>query len=181
MSEPHPPAELPLETAPETFGGWLDLGGGLFVLAWGAAGLLGLLSRPGLWRDDHGLDPGPALLPGIVVACLLAGGLALAAKGAAAAARTRPGSLRAVLSREAGPGAVAGLLLVSVIAYAILMRAIGFAWVTPVFAAAWIAAIGWRDGAARLPRTLVRAALGGLAITALVALVFQRLIGVPLP
>jgi Tripartite tricarboxylate transporter TctB family len=161
--------------------GWLDFGGGLFVLAWGIAGLFGLLSRPGLWRDDYGLDPGPALLPGLVVGSLLAGGLALVVKGSVAVMQSRTGSLREIIAIESRPAVIAGLLLASVIAYALAMRQIGFAWATPVFAAVWIAVISRRDGSAGAIQTAVRAVLGGVALTASVLFVFQRLIGVLLP
>jgi hypothetical protein len=66
------------ETSPPPSPGWINLGAGLFFLAWALLGWFSLLSTPDL-LDTLGkrADPGPALLPVAVLSLLTVGGLAI--------------------------------------------------------------------------------------------------------
>lgn len=161
--------------------GWTEAASGAFILLWGFVGIAGLLWRPAIWQDDYGLDPGPGLLPLIVIAGLLVGGATFLIKGACHLARAPRGILRAELAQEREPTLVAGALLASVIAYVLALKSIGFIPATLVFATVWITAVFLRDGATSLLRTSLVSLASAAAITAAVYVVFQRLIGVPLP
>jgi hypothetical protein len=161
--------------------GWTEAVSGVFVLLWGLIGVAGLLWRPAIWQDDYGLDPGPGLLPLIVTAGLLVGGAALVIQGVAHLARGPRGAARAALRQEREPTVMAAALLLSVIAYVLALKSVGFIPSTLVFAGVWITTVFLRDGATGLLRTAGIALLAAAAITASVYLVFQRLIGVPLP
>lgn len=161
--------------------GWTEAASGVFILLWGMVGVAGLLWRPEIWQDDYGLDPGPGLLPLIVIAGLLLGGAALAVTGALRLARAPRGAASRELRREREPAAIAAALLGSIIAYVLALKGIGFIPSTLVFASLWITVVFMRDGAAGFLRTLAVSVAAATAITAAIYLVFQRLIGVPLP
>lgn len=168
-------------TSNKAASGWTETASGVFILLWGFIGVAGLLWRPAIWQDDYGLDPGPGLMPLIVIAGLLLGGTALLIQGAVHLARAPRGTAKAELRREREPTILAAALLVSVIVYVLALKSVGFIPTTLVFATVWITTVFLRDGATAPLRTSAIALSTAVAITAGVYLVFQRLIGVPLP
>ncbi len=69
-----PETSPPLSSTP----GWINLGAGLFFLAWALLGWFSLLSTPELLDSlGRGPDPGPALLPVVVLSLLTVGGLVI--------------------------------------------------------------------------------------------------------
>jgi hypothetical protein len=170
-----------LNTTEKAPSGWTEAASGAFILLWGFIGIAGLLWRPAIWQDDYGLDPGPGLLPLIVITGLLLGGAILLIKGLRHLARTPRSATQAELRQEREPTLVAAALLVSVIVYVLALKSIGFIPATLVFCTIWITAVFLRDGATNVLRTSAVSLAATAAITAAVYVVFQRLIGVPLP
>jgi hypothetical protein len=168
-------------TSDKAASGWTEAASGAFILLWGFIGVAGLLWRPAIWQDDYGLDPGPGLLPLIVIAGLLLGGAILLIRGARHLAREPREIVKAELREEREPTLISAALLVSVIVYVLALKSIGFIPTTLVFATVWITAVFLRDGADNLLRTSAISLAAAAAITAAVYVVFQRLIGVPLP
>jgi hypothetical protein len=161
--------------------GWLDLASGVFTLVWGALGCYGLYLRPNLFADDHGLDPGPGLMPAIVITIITSGGFLLAIRGAWLIVSGAGGDWHKSLLGEFAAIRIGILLFLSTLGYAVLLKSVGFALLTPVLAAPWIAIIAIRDGAPASPKTAFFAVLSSILLTAVIYLVFRRLIGVPLP
>jgi len=168
-------------TSDKAASGWTEAASGVFILLWGLVGVAGLLWRPAIWQDDYGLDPGPGLLPLIVIAGLLVGGVLLMIQGALHLARAPCGAVSTALRQEREPTVMATALLASVIAYVLALKGVGFIPATLVFAAVWITTVFLRDGATGFLRTFGIALVAAAVITASVYFVFQRLIGVPLP
>ena len=170
-----------VNTSDKAASGWTEAASGAFILLWGFIGIAGLLWRPAIWQDDYGLDPGPGLLPLIVIAGLLLGGAALLVKGARHLAHTPRDVVKAELREEREPTLISAVLLVSVIVYVLALKSVGFIPSTLVFTTVWITTVFLRDGATNLLRTSAVSLAAAAAITAAVYVVFQRLIGVPLP
>lgn len=170
-----------LNTTEKAPSGWTEAASGAFILLWGFVGVAGLLWRPAIWQDDYGLDPGPGLLPLIVIAGLLLGGSILLVKGLRHLAHAPRETVKVELREEREPTLIAAALLVSVIVYVLALKSIGFIPATLVFCTIWISAVFLRDGATGVLRTSAVSLVAAAAITAAVYVVFQRLIGVPLP
>ncbi len=170
-----------LNTTEKAPSGWTEAASGAFILLWGFIGVAGLLWRPAIWQDDYGLDPGPGLLPLIVIASLLLGGSILLVKGLRHLVHAPRGAVKVELREEREPTLIAAALLISVIVYVLALKSIGFIPATFVFCTIWIIAIFLRDGATGVLRTSAVSVVAAAAITVAVYVVFQRLIGVPLP
>lgn len=163
----------------------LDIAVGLFILAWACVGWISIAGNPQIFADK-GLDPGPSLLPIIVLSVLSIGGLAILANGGIGLLRTRmlKKAERPGFARILRPHLVPAVLLVTMVAYPTLMQAVGYTTATVVFVLGWILALtDWRrltDGRARLG-----AAFGAVFTTAIVAALlyagFVVVIHAPLP
>ena len=134
------------------------------------------MQTPALWTGDHGADPGPGLLPIMVLTALSLGSLVLLGAGLRQAvaggmasgrwSKMTEGSLRPAIF------VLTLLIYVSAISFA------GFAAASAVFCFAWIGALGASAIGGRGPwlQALVGAAIG----VTLIYFVFVYLIRVPL-
>lgn len=110
---------------------------GLFFGLWAAAGWLSIRGNPQIAGVDFGADPGPGLLPAIVLTILSLGALALVLVGFAGLRQARPSpvcwsdELRALI----GPA----LLCLALALYLPLVRGLGFILGTVLFSAAVMA------------------------------------------
>jgi len=150
---------------------------GAFFAVWSLAGWWSFFATPTLYRDDYGADPGPALLPVIVLAVLSAGALLLIVTGLRQLA-SEPGDDR--YWRRLGDGALAPTLFVgSLLVYVVVMNVIGYLLASALLAFVWIAALGFRhrDGTARA--IVLTAAVATLVGVGAIYVVFVMLIGVP--
>lgn len=158
---------------------WNGVIAGLFLALWCVAGWWSVLRNPALVGDDYGLDPGPSLMPTLVLSILTLGAAVILIRGVIGAriAGARPPDLGAAARRAIFPALFVGSLLV----YVPLIFQIGFILASSVFAVIWIGVLGLR-GQDRGRRTfLLNTGLGTLIGVGLIYIVFVRLIGVPLP
>jgi hypothetical protein len=153
---------------------------GAAMLALVAAGWLSLRRDPALATFDFGGDPGPLLVPRLLLAALGIGGAALVAHGAWRVSRRTagPAGRRPVVEprRVAWPAA----FVASLVVYQQLLPAAGYLAATFAFCAGWILVLGWRRGTLTAGSGLagVAAAAG---ITASIYAVFKLFVRVPLP
>jgi Tripartite tricarboxylate transporter TctB family len=153
-----------------------DLGAALFFLAWAGAGWISTLTTPELFGDFLGRrDPGPALMPLMVLGVLTAGGLGLLI-----------GPVIALFSRRAPFGPVAlpnwrpPAFFVTVAAFPFLMTAIGHIATTLAFVFAWAFLLS-PDAFRRPVRSAVLAAIAAGVTTLVIHVGFGIVIGAPLP
>ncbi|MDR7519141.1 MAG: tripartite tricarboxylate transporter TctB family protein [Armatimonadota bacterium] len=157
-----------------------DLLAGTVILTVTAAGWMSLRANRTLATFDFGTDPGPALMPRLLLAGLGAGGLALA--GRAAWRLVRSGGLCGGLAARswAPPLLLPTVFVASLVVYLAGLPVIGFRLATFAFCTAWVFALTHRRG-----RPPVRAAALALAaaavITGAVYSVFAGFVKVPLP
>ncbi|ANG63879.1 hypothetical protein A8C75_16275 [Marinobacterium aestuarii] len=167
-----PATSAPLSPPP----GWLNLGAGLFFLAWALLGWLSLLGTPELTATlGKGPDPGPALLPVVVLTLLSVGGLAIVGH-----------SLYRSYGRF-GPCLVAWhrhrlavALIASLAALPSLMSWIGFAAAVFLTLFSWIWALGLKQSQPGWRIALI-ALLSSAVITGAFYAGFVVLIRVPFP
>lgn len=154
------------------------LAAGAFVGLWAIAGWYSQLTNEQIVDADFGSDPGPGLLPGIVLTILTAGSLVLIGAGLSGLKGLRaPPIAWARLARQM---VMPLLLAVSLIAYIPVIRVVGFVAGNTLFAAAWMALLGRSELRADLRTGLVQIALGTLIGVGLIYYVFIYWIGVPL-
>jgi hypothetical protein len=162
-----------------------DVAVGLFILAWAVVGWISVAGNSRLF-GDFGRDPGPALMPVVVLAILSAGGLAILATAIVRLVRgagPQPAE-RTTFGARLRPHLVPATLLVTLAVYPTVMHAIGYAAATAVFVLGWILALsGWRylpHGRARLLAAV--AAVGATAaVVAILYTSFVVVIRAPLP
>jgi hypothetical protein len=150
------------------------------LLAIAAGGWLSLRRDPALATFDFGSDPGPLLVPRLLLAALAIGGAALAGHGAWRRWRPRPGAGEAAAA-PARRGVLWPLAFVAaLLAYQRLLPVAGYPAATLAFSAAWILLLTWRRGALT-PRSAALGLLAAGLITGAIYVVFKGLVRVPLP
>lgn len=152
---------------------------GLFLSFWVVLGWLSLLNNTWIMEQDFGLDPGPGLLPSIVLSIITLGASGQIALGIIGIVQGRSG--RPIRWGEIARQSVfPGLLLLSLLTYVPLVRLISFIPATALLAAAWMIVIDrkrWRQKPlSALPSTV----LGTVLAVGFVYLLFIYAIGVPL-
>ena len=166
-----------------------DLATGLVLLGAAAAGAWSLLGNDELNAFDYGADPGPGLVPELLLVVLGACAAALALRGLIGLWRAPPGPDR---RRRSDPGTSRGepdtrrgaypsLLVATLILYALGLPAAGFVTATIVFTVLWAILLGRQEAGELAVTTTALFAFEALAITAGVYVVFAWLIKVPLP
>jgi len=150
---------------------------GAFLALWSLAGWWSFFTTTALYRDDYGVDPGPGLLPVIVLATLSVGAVLLIGTGARQLA-SAPGDDR-YWRRLLDGGLVPTLFVASLLVYVSVINAIGYLLASGLLAFCWIAALGLRhrDGPTRA--IVLTAAAATLVGVGAIYIVFVVLIGVP--
>lgn len=155
----------------------LELGAALFFALWPLAGWWAVSGDAYLW-SDFGADPGPSLMPAIVLTLLSAGSLAMVLRALvllrAGRATLPPGPL---VSRLLTPL----LFVVTLLALVPLMQAVGFVAAGALFAAGWMLALRDRARTHGPVRHLLEVVLATAIGIGLIYYVFARVIDVPLP
>ena len=155
-----------------------DIAAGIFLAAWGVVGWSVAAGTPALWSDEYGADPGPGLLPAIVLTILSMGSLILFL-----------GGIRRLLIERVPPGYWRGLwrhaliptlLVATLLIYFPAIKIVGFIPASAVFAFGWMVTIGFKNYEGRAKALLLQAAAGTIIGVGLIYFVFVRLIGVPL-
>ncbi len=150
--------------------------GGLCVLAAAALSYVHL-TQEGRLHADFGVEPGPALLPEILLAALGGAGLLLAGRGVVARRRWR----RAAPVAAPSTGAALPLVLLGLTALALWAQAlVGFGVATVTLGALICAALSVQESGHVASAAAVRACLEGAAVAACIYGVFRLILSVPL-
>lgn len=151
-------------------------GAPIFFGLWCVAGWWSILRDPFLWAD-YGLDPGPSVMPVIVLTLLSTGSVLMLARAVylafAGTARVSADLFRHLL--------VPALFTLSIVALVPLMYRIGFIPAALAFCLGWMLVLHDRRRRLGLPRLLAETMLSTAAGVGLVAYAFIQLIHVPLP
>ena len=156
-----------------------DLVTGLILLGATAIGAWSLLGNEALTAFDYGADPGPGLVPELLLVLLGVCAAALALRGlmglrqAVPEPKTQEPSARRIVYPS--------LLVVTVFLYALGLPVAGFLAATIVFTGLWSILIGRQEAGVLTIKSSALFAVEALAITAGVYVVFAELIKVPLP
>ncbi len=153
-----------------------QIAAGVYLGIWSLVGWWSFARTPALWSGDYGADPGPGLLPMLVLAILSAGSMLLVAAGVrhSIVASTAKEYWREVSRGSMRPAILVLTLLIFVSAIGVL----GFAISTIFFCFAWMFVLGYAVSGKKA--AVLQAAIGtGVGVT-LVYVVFVYLIGVPL-
>jgi hypothetical protein len=160
---------------------WVDIAVSLVLLAACGIGAWSLAGNRVLYDFDYGADPGPGLVPGLLLAALALCSIGLMGwalfrlwliRGQAGAVHETGG-----LKRIAMPAA----MTVCLIAYARTLVDLGFLETTITFTAVWCILIGLQEDGRPSAARLALYAAEAVAITGGIYLVFAKLIQVPLP
>lgn len=155
-----------------------QLAAGTFLGLWSLLGWWSVIGTPALWSDEYGADPGPGLLPKLVLSMLSLGALILLADAARRIllepppAGYWPGLRRHTL--------MPALFLASLLILIPAIDTLGFIPASGGFAFAWMVVLGHRSGEGAPGALLPLAAAGAVIGVGLIYFVFVYLIGVPL-
>lgn len=155
-----------------------DIATGLFFGLWCLVGWWSVFTSDELWSDDYGLDPGPGLLPKLILSVLTLGGLVILLRGVIALSRTRPPRFDwgAFARQIKNPALLVGSLLL----YLPAIFRIGFVTASAVFALGWMLGLGLQGRRQASIALGLQTILGTVIGVGLIYFVFIRLIGVPL-
>jgi len=151
------------------------------LLGVSALGTLSVATNPRITGMDWGVDPGPGLVPGLLLALLALGALGLVLRGGVGLGRSRGQPGAGVAPAALRPYLLPAAMVLLLIVYNQAMSALGFVRATALFACLCSILIAWQEGRRRDPAGLLLFVAEGLAITAFMYVVFERVIGVPLP
>lgn len=154
-----------------------QIAAGAFLALWSLAGWSSFLTTPALHADDYGVDPGPDLLPYIVLVTLSLGAVLLIGEGLR---RTfaEPGNDR--YWRQLFNGSVApALFVVSLVVYVVAIDSIGYLISSAIVAFSWITILGLRNRDEPTRTVVTKAALATAIGIGAIYVVFVYLIGVP--
>lgn len=154
------------------------LASGLFFGAWAGAGWYALVTNAQILGVDFGLDPGPGLLPRIVLTILSSGALILVVSGVAGLLKSAAAPLPwGTMLR----GSILPILLcLSLATYLPLVRGLGFIAATSFYSLALMVVLSRRSLRVFPKATAVSIAIGTAICVALIYALFVRWIGVPL-
>ncbi|HXF82856.1 MAG TPA: tripartite tricarboxylate transporter TctB family protein [bacterium] len=161
--------------------GLSDVLAGTILLVVGIVGLIALGRNATLTSFDFGADPGPALLPRLLLVALLGGGTVVILLGVLRwrAARVSLRDVGRTLALR--PYRRPAVFVASLSVYLGALPRLGFITATLLFAAGWIAALTPEEDRRPLPRSLGQTAGAALVITAALYYVFKGFVKVPLP
>jgi len=136
-----------------------------------------MAATPALSADEYGVDPGPGLLPRIVLIVLTAGALILSVNGA-----------RRMIFESAEPGywdrlrrgtLVPAIFIGSLAIYVPAIDSIGYLPASAILSASWMTFLGYRSREGESASVLFQAGAGTLIGVGLIYFIFAYLIGVP--
>jgi hypothetical protein len=158
---------------------WNNIAVALFFGFWCGVGWWSVLGNGALSSDSYGLDPGPGLMPKLVLSVLTFGSVTILIKGLFGLWRMGDGMPDpfAIARRAMFPA----LFAASVLLYIPLMFQVGFIPASLVFSGLWMCVLGLRSKHRGPSAALLQAGAGTIIGVGLVYVMFGRLIGVPLP
>lgn len=153
-----------------------DLAVAAFFLAWAGVGWVSVLANPNLLASlNAGRDPGPALMPVIVLGIVSIGGLALAIRPVANLITGR-----GTVEVKVAPNWLLIAFFVSVALFPGLMLAIGYAATTMIFVFVWAFLLA-PEALQRPLSSIIQAAIAAVATTLVAYGGFDLVIGAQLP
>ncbi len=159
-----------------------DLAAGVVLFAVSAVGAWSLSTNRFIVAESYGNDPGPGLLPTILLTLLGLFSLAMMALAGARLARLRGNGTDTQPKRGRWRTTVVpALLVVTLLAYVQSMELLGFLETTASFAVLWTVAIGIQDNGRPDARRLAIWLVEGAAICAGIYAIFAWFIKIPLP
>ena len=159
-----------------------DLAAGIVLLVVSAVGVWSLSTNKFIGSVDYGNDPGPGLLPAILLGLLALSSIAMMGMAGVKLMRLREmESNTGFLDNLAHSLLVPALMVVALFAYSLSMTELGFLETTAIFALFWTVAIGIQDSGRPDVRRLAIWLLEGGAICAGIYAVFAWFIKIPLP
>ncbi len=154
-----------------------QLTAGGFLGLWCVAGWWSLAATPAVSSAEYGVDPGPGLLPRLVLTILTLGALTLIGNG-----------IRRILSQPAEHEywssltrgtLVPAIFLISLAIYVPAIELIGYVPASAILAFAWMSFLGLRSRESGSVPSLLQAGAGTVIGVGLIYLIFVHLIGVP--
>lgn len=161
--------------------GLSDALSGLILAIVGVVGLLSLKRNATLTTFDFGTDPGPALVPRLLLLALLVGGIGLIGLGLTRTATAGIGPVAVLRTAALRRHAVLIAFVLSLAIYLGVLPRIGFVSATLMFSTSWIAILTRKAGNPIRPRTVTTAIVGATVITTVIYYVFKGFVKVPLP
>ena len=159
-----------------------DLAAGIVLLVISAVGAWSLATDKFIAGVDYGNDPGPGLLPGLLLGLLALSSIALMVMAGVKLGRMRgTGTNTGPLKISSYPFLVPALMVVALLGYSQSMTWLGFLETTATFALFWTVAIGLQDSGRPDARQLAIWLFEGAAICAGIYVVFAWFIKIPLP
>lgn len=150
---------------------------GGFLGLWCLAGWWSLAATPAVSADEYGVDPGPGLLPRLVLTLVTLGALILVGNG-----------VRRMLTEATEPSywdrlrrgtLVPAIFIGSVAVYVPIIGLIGYVPASALLAFAWMSFLGYRTREGSPVSPLLQAGTGTVIGVGLIYLIFVHLIGVP--
>jgi len=154
-----------------------QLAAGSFLAFWCLAGWWSVAVTPALSSDEYGVDPGPDLLPRLVLTILTLGALILIGNG-----------VRRMRSEPAEPGfwdrlrrgaLVPAVFVATLAIYVPAIGLIGYVPASVILTLAWMTFLGYRSREGGPISPLLQAGAGTAIGVGLIYLIFVHLIGVP--
>ena len=158
-----------------------DLITGLVLLGVAALATWSILSNERLIGVNYGADPGPALLPALLVGLLVLCALWMVATSALTLWRWRHRGSDHSFRGTLGDVWFPVLIVATLVVYLPTMLRVGFLPTTLGFATFWAIAIGIQDKGRPRGLTVVLYVGEAVALTVGIYLIFERIIQVPLP
>jgi hypothetical protein len=159
-----------------------DLAAGIVLLMVSAIGAWSLSANKSITAVDYGDDPGPGLVPILLIGLLALSSVAMMAMAGTKLLRlNRSGIETRLLDRTGHTLIVPVLMVVALLVYSQSMTWLGFLETTAVFSLFWTVALGLQDTRRPKPGRLVLWLLEGAAICAGIYVVFAWFIKIPLP
>lgn len=159
-----------------------DLAAGIVLSVVSAIGAWSLSANKFITTVDYGNDPGPGLLPALLIGLLALSSIAMMAMAGTKLLRLhRSGVEPGLLDGTGRFWIVPVLMIVTLLVYSQSMTWLGYLEATAVFALFWTVGLGLQDTGRPEPGRLVLWLVEGAAICAGVYAVFAWLIKIPLP
>lgn len=140
-----------------------------------------LFTNDSIVGADFGADPGPGLVPALLLRLLGLCALAMIAVGLKNLWQVRKTEPRRSSTASWKALLLPGLLTATMIVYLWALQVIGFLLITAVFTLCWMFVIGIYDDGRPTKRAVIRYVVHAVAVTVVVYVVFTKLIHVPLP
>jgi len=140
-----------------------------------------LFTNDGIVGADFGADPGPGLVPALLLRLLGLCALAMIAVGLRNLRQVRKAEPHGASATSWKALLLPGLLAATMIVYLWALQVIGFLLITAVFTLGWMFVIGKHDDGKPTKRAVIRYVAQAVALTVVVYVVFTKLIHVPLP